>query len=325
MSTDLLLQLREVAEVQAGIVTARQAAAAGIGAELIRSRVRQGRWQRIHRGVYATFSGQVGRDAAFWAAVLSAGPDAMLSHRSAAELQKLTDEPCELVHLTVPAERLLLKPEGIVIHRSGRATLTVHPTLMPPRTRVEETILDLVDCAATVDDVIGWVTRGLGRGLTVTSKLRVAMADRSRIRWRSELTEFLSDDMSGVLSVLEYRYVRDVERPHGLPPGERQFRFRQDGRSGYRDTFYREYSLIVELDGHLAHPAERRWRDVRRDNIAAAAGTTTLRFGWRDVDGSPCESAAQVGRIVRQRGYTGLRGCAPGCPAGQFAASALGA
>jgi hypothetical protein len=186
----------------------------------------------------------------------------MLSHQSAAELQKLSDEPSRAVHVTVPAERQVQPVRGATMHRSRRALQAMHPSAMPPRTRIEDTILDLVDTARSLDDAVGWVTRGLGRRLTTPDRLRAALAMRSRIRWRAVLTELLSPDLAGVLSVLEHRYVRDVERPHNLPAGDRQAGFRQDGRSGYRDSLYREYQLAVELDGQLAHPAEKKWRDA---------------------------------------------------------------
>jgi hypothetical protein len=218
------------------------------------------------------------------------------------------------LHVTVPRERHIAKPAGVVIHRSGRAAQAAHPTLTPPRTRVEETILDLIDAADTIDEVIGWLTRGIGRGLTVQGKVRAALARRGRIRWRAELTEFVSDDMIGVLSVLEFRYHRNVERPHGLPVRKRQFWFRHGRRSGYRDTLYEKYGLVVELDGEVAHPAEAKWKDARRDNIAASWGLTTLRFGWKDVTVKPCYTAAQVAAVLAKRGYTGFHGCSPDCP-----------
>jgi hypothetical protein len=323
--TDLPPHLAAIAGSHAGVVTASQAVGAGLNEELLRSRVRQGRWQRIHRGVYATFSGELSREAELWAAVLCAGPGAMLSHRSAAELQKLTDEPSQVVHVTLPAERRVQPICGVVIHRSRRAARVAHPAATPPRTRVEETILDLVDAARSEDEAVGWITRGLGRRLTTADRLGAALAGRSRIRWRVVLTELLSQDLAGTQSVLEWRYVRDVERPHHLPAAERQASFRQGGRSGYRDALYRRFGLAVELDGRLAHPAEQKWRDARRDNIAAAGGITTLRFGWQDVATRPCEVAAQVAAVLSRGGFTGARPCSPTCPVGRSAASAQGA
>ena len=179
VTSDVPPQIRDLVELQRGLLTAAQATAVGLTRELLKSRVRQGRWQRIHRGVYATFSGRLSREAVMWAAVLNAGESAILSYKSAAELDKLTDEPSELTHVTIPRERRISKPSGVVIHRSARAVLAAHPTLMPPRTRVEETILDLIDTAVSLDDAVGWITRGLGRRLTTVGKLRQAADQRT--------------------------------------------------------------------------------------------------------------------------------------------------
>src|SRR5262245_7702648 len=143
MSSDVPASIAGLVELQRGIITAHQALEAGVSRGLVRSRVEQGRWQRVHRGVYATFSGELSRAAILWAAVLAAGQGAILSHRSAAELDGLADEPADFVHVMIPAERRLRGLRGIVAHRSRRAAVAAHPALTPPRTRIEETILDL--------------------------------------------------------------------------------------------------------------------------------------------------------------------------------------
>jgi len=323
MANELPPLLRDAVERQAGVVTVDQANAAGLSRNAIRSRLRTGRWQQLYRGVYATFSGQPSRPAVLWAAVLHAGPGAMLSHRTAAELIDLTDAPSELVHVTIPVDRRLQRAAGLVIHRSVRAREAVHPARLPPQTRVEETVLDLADAARTIDDAVGWITRALGRRLTTQTRLRDALAVRPRIRWRRELTELLSPDKSGLMSVLERRYLRHVERPHGLPPGTRQARVRRGDRTEYRDILYEHFATCVELDGQLAHPSEARWRDIRRDNAVAADGGVTLRYGWLDVTARTCLTAAEVDRVLRRRGFAGGRPCSPGCPVGRDFAPAM--
>jgi hypothetical protein len=325
MSAGLPPSLRSLAELQCGVVTTAQAIDAGLGRDLLKSWVRRGRWQRLHRGVYATFSGEPSRETVLWAAVLSGGPGAMLSFRSAAELDGLTHEVSEVIHLTVPIDRRIRKTAGIVVHRSARASQARHPVLTPPRTRIEETILDLVGTSSTVDQAVGIVTRGLGRRLTTPGKLRAAMDRRPRLRWRPELAELLSDDMKGVLSLLEYRYHRDVERPHGLPRGDRQEPGQQDGHRVYRDVVYRAFGLVSELDGRVAHPAEARWKDIGRDNAAVLAGLTTMRFSWLDITTNPCEVAAKVATVLSRRGYRGFRPCSADCPVARVTARAKSA
>lgn len=277
----------------------------------------------MYRGVYATFSGEPNRSAVLWAAVLAAGSGAMLSHQTAAELAGLTDTCSELVHVTIPVDRRVSRAAGTVIHRSARAAAALHPVRLPPQTRVEETVLDLVDRAGTVDDAVGWITRSLGRRLTTQARLRDALAQRPRIRWRRELTELLSPDLVGLASVLEQRYHRGVERPHGLPSATRQARVRRGDATEYRDVLYEEYATCVELDGRLAHPVGTRWRDISRDNATAAGGGVTLRYGWLAVTARPCETAAQVDRALRRRGFPGARPCCPACPVGATGAARL--
>ena len=234
----------------------------------------------------------------------------MLSHQTAAELFRLIDQPSSLIHVTVPAPRHIDRVTGIVIHRSARLDDARHPSLLPPRTRIEETVLDLVEQAAGFDAAFDWACRACQRRLTKADLLASAMTRRTRLRWRGELAGALADIGDGVHSLLEYRYVRDVERPHGLPTADRQAR----ARRGYLDNLYEEYQVCVELDGRAAHPDDRRWQDIHRDNAAAADGQVTLRYNWADIAQRACLTAWEVGTTLLQRGWPGsIRRC-PYCP-----------
>jgi hypothetical protein len=281
----------------------------------------------MHPGVYATFTGPVSPNARLWAAVLHAGTGAQLSHETAAELLRLTDERCPLIHLTIPAERRIFPRDGTVIHRSSHMEQGWRFARgVPPHTLVEETILDLVDAAVNLDDTVGWITRAFQRNLTSEGNLRRAMDARKRLRWRALLDEVIPMAASGTDSTLEYRYDRDVEGAHGLPPARRQVPFtKPDGTKGFRDRFYDQYGLVVELDGRRYHD-DRRDHDRRRDNAAAAAARATLRYGWEDVTRTQCQTAAQVYVALCKRGYAGtLKPCSPACAALAEAARATAA
>jgi hypothetical protein len=73
-----------------------------------------------------------------------------------------------------------------------------------------------------------------------TSRIREAMDARKKMRGRREIEVALGDAEGGALSVLEYRYVYRVERPHGLPVARRQARIRQGTRNRYLDNLYEE-------------------------------------------------------------------------------------
>lgn len=314
MNYDIPDVVSELARWQAGAISRRQLLAAGLTAQVIDTRVERRRWQPLYRGVYAVFNGPPARGTRLWAAVLRAGPGAVLSHLTAAELHGLIDSPAEAIFVTVPSTRRVKTP-GLVIRMSGRVGEARQPGREPPRTGVEETVLDLVELALTFDDACGWITRACGRRLTTEEKLRAAMAARKKMRWRPELDDVLAAAGDGIHSVLEYRYLRDVERAHGLPRSKHQVRVVIDGRAAYRDAYYEQYRLAVELDGRLAHPDEERWRDNRRDNKAGALGIQTARYGWRDVYGRACETAVLQAQILRRRGWQGTpRPCSADCP-----------
>src|SRR5262245_50049475 len=110
--------LAELAQLQRGIITAAQAQAAGISPTVVKARIRQRHWQRIYPGVYASFSGELPREASLWAAVLDAGPGAMLSYGTAAELDGLSDGQQDSIHMTIPGLRKVRQRAGVVVHRS---------------------------------------------------------------------------------------------------------------------------------------------------------------------------------------------------------------
>ena len=177
-------------------------------------------------------------------------------------------------------------------------------------------MLDLIATARTFDDAYGWISAAVGRRLTTPELLGKALAGRARMRWRGWVAAALQDAADGVHSPLERQYVHGVERAHGLPPARRQARRRHGSGHRYLDNLYEEYGLCVELDGSAAHPAEGRWRDTRRDNVNLVQGARTLRYGWPDVTGHRCRTAAEIAAVLRGQGWTGtLRRCGPSCTA----------
>jgi hypothetical protein len=318
MEDESSLTWRSQLQGQSRVVSRQQARDAGWPEGTIDARLRSGIWQRLQRGAYATFTGDLSREAKLWAAVLWAGPGAALSHETAAEIHGLIDKPIGPIHVTVPADRRpgRRKIRGVVIHRSRCLRPQWQPPWQLPRTMVEDTVLDLVAKARTFDDAYGWISRAVGRRLTTPGALSKALADRSRIRWRAWIAGALQDAADGVHSPLERNYVYGVEQAHGLPTARRQAKRRHGSGTRYLDNLYEEYALCVELDGLAAHPAEGRWRDTRRDNANRVQGTETLRYGWPDVTGNRCQTAAEIAAMLRHRGWTGtLRPCGPSCTA----------
>jgi hypothetical protein len=316
------LRWRSQLQSQSRVISRQQAQDAGWPDRAIDRRLRSGTWRRLHRGTYATFTGDASREAKLWAAVLRAGPGAVLSHETAAEVHGLTDKPKSQIHISVPAQRnpgRLRRIPGVIIHRSRRLVPEWQPPWHLPRTTVEDTVLDLIATARTFDDAYGWISSAVGSRLTSPQSLSKALAARRRIRWRDWITAALEDAADGVHSPLERNYVHGVERAHRLPTAQRQAKRRHGSGTRYLDNLY-EYGVCVELDGAAAHPAEGRWQDTRRDNANLVQGTETLRYGWPDATVHRCRTALEVATVLRRHGWKGtLRPCSPTCPAAKGA------
>jgi hypothetical protein len=305
---------------QDGVITAGQAVSAGLPSRAVRGLVRAGRWQVLHRGVYTAFTGPVPRGAKLWGVVLRAGPGAVLSHDTAAELWGLLNAPGPVIHVTVPTGS---NPErrgpitGVVVHRSRSLPRATHPVLRPPRTRVEDTVLDLIGCARSFDEAYAWICRAIGRRRTTATRMQLALAARPRIQRRLDVELALGYAKGGAGSVLELRYVQGVERVHSLPAATRQARVRQAGGNRYLDNLYPEYRACVEIDGAAAHPADEQWRDKNRDRWNAVhEGIDTIRIGVPDLISKErqCRTAADVAKWLSARGPRVGRPCGPDCP-----------
>ncbi len=238
----------------------------------------------------------------------------MLTHETAAELNGLLDTPSRLIHVTVPENRRIRPIPGAVVHCSSRVEAGRHPGPVLPRSRIEETVVDLTQSARTVDQAVGWITTACGRRLTTTARIRAVLHARKKVRWRRLLVAVVDDTSAGCHSVLERHYLRDVEQDHGLPRGRRQAVRKTATGHRYEDVRYDEYATVTELDGLATHPEERRMLDRRRDNEAAAIGLRVLRYGWTDIS-RPCATAVQTARALRAGGWSGQpkRCRRPGC------------
>jgi hypothetical protein len=265
--------------------------------------------------VFATFSGPVPRAARLWGAVLRSGENAVLSHHTAAEIWNLTDQSSSSIHVSVPRQAGSLDIPGLVLHYSSRLPGARHPARLPPQTTLEETVLDLADASRTAEDAVAWAIKACQRRLSTPDRITTALETRNRVRWRRDLTDAVAEVRTGVHSPLELRYLRDVERRHGLPRGDRQAVTIRRGARQYADVRYTEYGVVVELDGVLAHPAEAKKHDSRRDNANTIDGLQTLRYGWVPVAYHACAVAREVGDLLRHRGWQGSpRSCGKGCP-----------
>lgn len=309
----------KLTEAAQGVVSLQQAKAAGVARKKLHQQARSGKGQRVHRGVYATFAGELTRAAELWAAISRAGRGAMLSHETAAEIQGLSSQPSSLIHITVPTRRRPAQRteiSGVVIHRSDQAQADPVPYTELPRTRLMDTVLDLVAAADSFEQAYTWIARAVSLTGLPAPDIAAAMAGRTRMRGRKLLEEMLGDMGDGVHFPLEGHYIKMITRPHGLPAGTRQPRQRDGAATWYLDFAYPRYKVVVELDGVIGSPPVARAPD-------ALDGSQAVKLGWPDVIDHACANAARLARILIDGGWDAptLRLCGDGCEVARVSSS----
>ncbi len=251
-----------------------------------------------------------------WAAVLAVEPAALWG----ASALRAADGPGRsayddggVIHVAVDHARTVSPPAGVEVHRVVGLERKVLWNASPPRMKVEEAVLDEAARVARDLDAVAVIADVVRSRQTTADRLRVALARRNRVARRDLLRRVLRDMASGTCSVLEREFVARVERPHGLPVAQRQFRLSAKGTL-YRDAVYGDLGAIVELDGRLFPTrALDRDRDLERDLDAAGLGAVTVRLGWGQVFERPCATAHKVGALLVSRGWGGRVRTCPRC------------
>ncbi len=102
---------------QAGVITRAQALAAGLSADAVDRRLASRRWHPVHPRVYRDGAFPPTAGAAARAAVLWAGPGAVLSGAAAAWWHGLLPEPPVVIGVTVPRRRYPRPRAGVTVRR----------------------------------------------------------------------------------------------------------------------------------------------------------------------------------------------------------------
>src|ERR1700722_17719391 len=111
--------LMAIAAVQCGVFSRAQALAAGYSEKEIRHLLAVGTWLRCHGGIYCVAGVPNSFEMNAWIAVLAAGTDAVLSHRTASELHGVEGSPPPvLFDVSVPKDRAPRDVPRARIHRT---------------------------------------------------------------------------------------------------------------------------------------------------------------------------------------------------------------
>ena len=307
---------RNLLAEQDGTIARRQLLDLGLGVHDVARLVRRRELARVHPGVFCEHTGPLTWNQKAWAAVLYGGRSA-LSHRSAiraAEGPGRRGAPSEEpIDIAVDRHRKVIAPPGVRVHRMVDLEDRVLWNLGPPRVRYEDAAIDVALTEPTEYDALGVLAAACQSRRTTALRLLDEVGARERVARRDWMSGVLRDVAEGTCSVLEHGYLHLVERAHGLPTAQRQFRARASVGVVYRDA---DYGLVVlELDGRLFHDTtEQRDQDFERDLDLAVEGRIAGRLSWGQVFGRPCTTAGKVGALLQRHGWRGSpRRCGPEC------------
>jgi hypothetical protein len=290
--------LRRLATRQHGVVSHQQLLSVGFDLRWIERRLEEGRFEAVHRNVYAVGHNRIPQRGRWWAALLAYGPEAVLSHQSAADLWGLRRRRRGAIHVTAGGGRQgAQRRQGIWIHRCklrpGESTIREEI----PVTTVARTLFDFAE-VAPYEELRKTAEAADRRNLLRLRELE-GVCERGRgrraLRPVRRLLVELRSPAEG-RSPLEIRFAEFL-REHSIPaPAQNVLVLGHEV-----DALWPAAKLVVELDSweHHGHRAAFE-RDRARDPELLLAGFRTIRVTHRRLDDEPAQLAAELRALLAQ-------------------------
>jgi len=232
--------------------------------------------------------------------VLACGPEAVLSHHSAAALWGLRGHS-GAIHVTVPTRSKSSKQIRRHVSRVPADEQAIEEGI--PVTTVPRTIFDLA--ATEPENVVENLLREMEfRELWDRLSLRDLIErypGRRGVRKVRLALKRLEDEPSGHRrSPLEERFAPFLRRYHLPPPRFNDWILL--GAKRYQvDCHWPDTNQIVELDGWQGHRTRTAFREDRaRDRALRVAGYSVTRLTWNQLDDEPEEVAADLRALLRR-------------------------
>lgn len=280
------LAVAGLAERQYGVVSRAQLIGLGMSESAIKRRLRGGRLHVLHPAVYAVGHRALPREGRWLAAVLRGGEEAVLSHRSAAELWGiLRGQPRERIDIATPSSTR--STGSIRRHCLRLAADEVTLRRRIPVTTLTRTICDM----STILSVEGM--EAVVREAEYLHRLRPRQLEAHLERHPGQrgaatvatcLRRLGAGPRGRVRSRLEARFASLLSRSD-LPQPELNALLDLGNRKVQADCLWSEHRVIVELDGRKAHGTRVAFEgDRERDRRLQAAGWRVVHVTWRQLD-----------------------------------------
>lgn len=288
------LRVARLAGRQFGSVTWSQLRALGISQNALTRWRASGYLIPVLPRVYAVGHHAADPRARLFSLVLFAGPDAALSHGTAAHWRGWLRYPVPATHLSTP-RRIRAAVPGVMFH--GRRRIARELVLGVPCTTVTQTLLDLAASESSKLVLRALAQLDYERALEA-EEIRTACraAQPGSAQLRAALDGYVPQ-LARTRSELEDEFLYlCVQFEIPLP----ETNVIVHGKEV--DCYWRDAGLIVELDGHGNHgTAAQRSRDERSSLRLRAHGLAVVRYTWAQVVGQAETVAADVLAQIDQR------------------------
>ena len=282
------------------MLSRQQALQAGLGVGAIQHRLNTGDWQRIHQGVYRMRGAPVSWEQKLMAASLWAGPEAAISHRSAAALWKLDGiDAKDIVELTTTGSRNDV-PRGLTLHRTKILTPSDAGWLGP--LKVTGLVRTLIDLGAVVPDP-AVVEAAMESALRRDEQLIDRMKERLDVlgghgrRGAGMLGELLAlrDPDAAPTEGMFETLIERLLRKAGIEMPVRQYEVQVNGRLVRLDFAWVPKKVALEPRGFWCHSGRRKFQsDIDRANDLALTRWLIIYATWEDLVRRPGKILSQL-------------------------------
>ncbi len=294
--------IARLAARQWGHVTRAQFLGLGLTVGQLRAQVQNGHLIRVHHGVYAVGYVPVDPRSRAAAALLAAGPRAVLAGRSAAALWELHSSWPKSVELTGPQRRRI---PGVVVRETTKLTRKdIRTQLGLKTTSPARTLLDLAP--QTPNKQLHRFHNELRMRNLINNEHLIDIALRNPLHPGARKINSLAHHSQGApkRSMLEIDWAPFAKR-HRLP----LHRINVPVQGKLVDVLFLPDLLIVELDGWGTHGTRHAYEQDRdRDSlILAATNIPTIRITKHALRTDPRQQAQRIIQILHARQQNGRK------------------
>ncbi len=290
-----------LAEQQGGVISRPQLLEIGVTRGQVRAQISARRWRRWRTQCVAIHTGELSATGQLWAAVLEAGPRAVLDGASSLVASGLKGFTEEAIRISVPRSARRRRGRGINVHQTRRYRVADLMRSGVPRTKPGTAAVHGALWARSDKQAVLLMTMAVQQGLTTPEHLGVAALRIRRDRRRQLIHATILDLLDGVRSISEHEFARAC-RERGIPEPSRQVRRKtKDGRY-FLDVYWDEWGVVVEIDGIQHGWVQNAVPDALRQNQVTLADDLVLRLPLLGLRVAADDFFAQIIEALRSRG-----------------------